>query len=128
MIVARGGSLGKTIVARFVVGEDLLESMTNVCKEEGIRNGIILTGFGSVSRAAASGADTDQFPPNKFYAIDKKEGIEVLDLSAAFSRAVREDGDETYFVPRGHYSPRGHELVAREFGDWVNRLRDAEDQ
>jgi predicted DNA-binding protein with PD1-like motif len=85
MIVARGGSLGKTIVARFVVGEDLLESLTSVCKEEGIRNGIILTGFGSVSRAVASGADTDQFPPNKFYAIDKEEGIEVLAISGVIA-------------------------------------------
>lgn len=85
MIVARGGALGKTIVARFVVGEDLLESLTNVCKEEEIRNGIILTGFGSVSRAVASGADTDQFPPNKFYAIDKSEGIEVLAISGVIA-------------------------------------------
>lgn len=81
MIVARGGALGRTVVARFVVGEDLLESLTNVCREEGIRNGIILTGFGSVSRAVASGADTDQFPPAKFYSIDRSEGIEVLAIS-----------------------------------------------
>jgi len=73
--------MGRTIVARFVVGEDLLESLTQVCKDEGIRNGIILTGFGSVSRAVASGADTDQFPPNKFYSIDRSEGIEILAIS-----------------------------------------------
>lgn len=73
--------MGRTIVARFVVGEDLLESLTQVCKAEGIRNGIILTGFGSVSRAVASGADTDQFPPKEFYSIDRSEGIEILAIS-----------------------------------------------
>jgi predicted DNA-binding protein with PD1-like motif len=81
MIVGSGGAMGRTIVARFVVGEDLLESLTQVCKDEGIRNGIILTGFGSVSRAVASGADTDQFPPDKFYSIDRSEGIEILAIS-----------------------------------------------
>ena len=81
MIVGSGGAISQTIVARFVVGEDLLESMTQVCKDEGIRNGIILTGFGSVSRAVASGADTDKFPPKKFYSIDRSEGIEILAIS-----------------------------------------------
>jgi predicted DNA-binding protein with PD1-like motif len=85
MIVARGGTLGRTLVARFVVGEDLLKSLTNVCKEEGIRNGIILTGFGSVSRAVASGADTDKFPPGKFYSINRAEGIEVLAISGVIA-------------------------------------------
>ncbi len=81
MIVGSGGGIGRTVVARFVVGEDLLESLTQLCRDEDIRNGIILTGFGSVSRAVASGADTDQFPPKKFYAIDRSEGIEVLAIS-----------------------------------------------
>lgn len=81
MIVGSGGALGRTVVARFVVGEDLLESLTQVCKDEDIRNGIILTGFGSVSRAVASGADTDRFPPRKFYSIDRSEGIEILAIS-----------------------------------------------
>jgi hypothetical protein len=73
------------VVARFVVGEDLLASMTQLCRDEDIRNGIILTGFGSVSRAVASGADTDQFPPKKFYAIDRSEGIEVLAVSGVIA-------------------------------------------
>ena len=56
MIVGSGGGTGRTVVARFVVGENLLESMTQLCRDEDIRNGIILTGFGSLSRAVASGA------------------------------------------------------------------------
>ncbi len=56
MIVGSGGGTWRTVVARFVVGENLLESMTQLCRDEDIRNGIILTGFGSLSRAVASGA------------------------------------------------------------------------
>ncbi|MBI1724379.1 MAG: DNA-binding protein [Candidatus Tectomicrobia bacterium] len=81
MIVGKGGRLGEVVVARLVVGEDLLEGMTRVCKESGIRNGVILTGFGSVSRAVLSGTATAKFPPDEFYKIDRSEGIEILAIS-----------------------------------------------
>lgn len=81
MIVGKGGRLGEVVVARLAVGEDLLEGMTRVCKESGIRNGVILTGFGSVSRAVLSGTATAKFPPDEFYKIDRSEGIEILAIS-----------------------------------------------
>ncbi|MBI3128111.1 MAG: DNA-binding protein [Candidatus Tectomicrobia bacterium] len=81
MMVAKGGRLGEVVVARLVAGEDLLEGMTRICKESGIRNGVILTGFGSVSRAVVSGTATAKFPPDEFYKIDRSEGIEILAIS-----------------------------------------------
>ncbi len=85
MIVGRGGSLGETVVVRLEVGEDLLEGLTRICREEGIRNGVILTGFGSVSRAVVSGTATDKFPPKEFYKIDRSEGIEILAISGVIA-------------------------------------------
>ncbi len=85
MIVGRGGALGETVIVRLVVGEDLLESLTRICREEGIRNGVILTGFGSVSRAVVSGTATDKFPPDEFYKIDRAEGIEILAISGVIA-------------------------------------------
>ena len=85
MMVAKGGRLGEVVVARLVVGEDLLEGMTRICKENGIRNGVILTGFGSVSRAVVSGTATAKFPPVEFYKIDRSEGIEILAISGVIA-------------------------------------------
>ncbi len=81
MIVGNGGKLGEVVVARMEVGEDLLEALTKICKENGIRNGVIITGFGSVSRAVVSGTATDKFPPDDFYRIDRSEGVEILAIS-----------------------------------------------
>lgn len=85
MVIGNGGRLGEVVVARMEVGEDLLEGLTKICKENGIRNGVILSGFGSVSRAVVSGTATDQFPPDDFYKIDRSEGVEILAISGVIA-------------------------------------------
>jgi len=48
VIIGRGGTVGETVVVRLQKGELLLEDITEICRTEGICNGIILTGFGSL--------------------------------------------------------------------------------
>ena len=55
-MVAGGARPGEIVVVRLAYGEVLLESMTEICKQQRIRDGVILTGFGSLTDFAVSGA------------------------------------------------------------------------
>jgi len=45
------GRLGQVIVARLAPGSDLLESIEEIARREGIRSGVILSGAASLSQA-----------------------------------------------------------------------------
>ena len=46
----------------------------------------------------------------------ESEGLEALDLTPAFVEQ-RAGGDDTFWMPGGHYSPRGHQLVMDAIAD-----------
>ena len=45
------GKIGRVIAVRLAPGEDLLESLKEVCKKHGLCNGLILSGIGSLHSA-----------------------------------------------------------------------------
>ena len=45
------GSLGKIITMRFEPGLEVLSSLTEICRENGLNNGLILGGIGSLAKA-----------------------------------------------------------------------------
>jgi hypothetical protein len=84
-MVATGARAGEIVVVRLAYGELLLESIQEICKQQGIRNGLILTGFGSLTDIAVSGAIGASFPPSKFYQRTKPRGVEILGMSGVIA-------------------------------------------
>jgi predicted DNA-binding protein with PD1-like motif len=80
-VVARGGRAGPVVVVRLARGDRLLESLREICRRERIRNGVILTGFGSLSEARVTGVVTPSYPPTRFYERRSGAGVEILALS-----------------------------------------------
>lgn len=84
-MVAGGARAGEILVARLAYGDLLLESIQEICRQRRIRNGIILTGFGSLTDIAVSGAVGASFPPRKFYKRTRPRGVEILAMSGVIA-------------------------------------------
>lgn len=84
-MVARGARAGSIVVVRLAYGEPLLESLQEICRREKIRNGVILTGFGSLTDIAVSGAVGPAFPPRRFYRRTTPRGVEILAMSGVIA-------------------------------------------
>jgi hypothetical protein len=80
-VVGRGGRAGEVVVVRLARGDRLLESLREICRREKIRNGVILTGFGSLSRSRVTGVVSPAYPPTRFYDNRARAGVEILALS-----------------------------------------------
>lgn len=84
-MVASGARAGEIVVVRLAYGELLLESIQEICKQRGIRDGVILTGFGSLTDFAVSGAVGASFPPRKFYRRTRPRGVEILAMAGVIA-------------------------------------------
>jgi uncharacterized protein len=84
-MVAGGARAGEIVVVRLAYGELLLESIQEICKQRGIRDGVILTGFGSLTDIAVSGAVGASFPPRKFYRRTQPRGVEILAMAGVIA-------------------------------------------
>jgi uncharacterized protein len=84
-MVTAGGRAGEVVVMRLAYGDLLLEAMQEICKRQRIRDGVILTGFGSLSDIAVSGAVGASFPPRKFYQRTRPRGVEILAMSGVIA-------------------------------------------
>lgn len=84
-MIARGGRAGRIVVVRLAYGEGLLESLQEICRRERIRNGVILTGFGSLTDVCVSGAIGPAFPPRRFYRLTRPRGVEILAMSGVIA-------------------------------------------
>jgi len=85
MVIGRGGQLGETVIVRLQKGELLLEGMADLCRREGIRNGVILTGFGSLYESCWSGAVKPDYPPREFFRETSTEALEILAISGVIA-------------------------------------------
>lgn len=56
-------SVGRTLIVHLDRGEDLLESLRECVESQGIHNGVILTGFGTLDRCRLRAITTTSFPP-----------------------------------------------------------------
>lgn len=84
-MVAGGARPGEIVVVRLAYGELLLESIEEICRQHRIREGVILTGFGSLTDFAVSGAVGASFPPRKFYRRTRPRGVEILAMSGVIA-------------------------------------------
>jgi uncharacterized protein len=84
-MVAGGARPGEIVVVRLAYGDLLLESIQEICKQHRIREGLILTGFGSLTDFAVSGAVGASFPPRKFYQRTRPRGVEILAMSGVIA-------------------------------------------
>lgn len=84
-MVAGGARTGEIVVARLAFGELLLESIQEICRQRQLRDGVILTGFGSLTDVAVSGAIGASFPPRKFYRRTRPRGVEILAMSGVIA-------------------------------------------
>jgi len=73
------------VVVRLAYGDLLLESLQRICREEGIRNGIILTGFGSLTDLSITGVLGPEFPPRRFYNRRGPRGVEITGMSGVIA-------------------------------------------
>jgi uncharacterized protein len=83
--LGRGGRPGEVVVTRLAYGDLLLESLRRICREEGIRNGVILTGFGSLTDLSVTGVRGPQFPPRRFYNRRAPRGVEIIGMSGVIA-------------------------------------------
>ena len=84
-MVAGGARAGEIVVVRLAYGELLLESIEEICRQRKIRDGVILTGFGSLTDIAVSGAVGASFPPRKFYQRTRPRGVEILGMAGVIA-------------------------------------------
>ena len=84
-MVAGGARAGEIVVVRLAYGELLLESIQEICRQRKIRDGVILTGFGSLTDVAVSGAVGASFPPRKFYKRTQPRGVEILAMAGVIA-------------------------------------------
>ena len=84
-MVAGGARAGEIVVVRLAYGELLLESIQEICRQRRIRDGVILTGFGSLTDIAVSGAVGASFPPRKFYQRTRPRGVEILAMAGVIA-------------------------------------------
>ena len=83
--VGRGGKPGEVVVVRLAYGDLLLESLREICRAEGNRNGIILTGFGSLTDLSVTGVVGPAFPPRRFYNRRAPRGVEIVGMSGVIA-------------------------------------------
>jgi predicted DNA-binding protein with PD1-like motif len=81
MVIGRGGRAGAIVVVRLARGDLLLESLRAICRRERIRNGVILTGFGSLSESRVTGVVSPAYPATRFYDRRSRAGVEILAIS-----------------------------------------------
>lgn len=84
-MIAGGGRAGRVVVARLAYGDALLESLQEICRRERIRNGVILTGFGSLIDISVTGVLGPQFPPRRFYDLRRPRGVEIIAMSGVIA-------------------------------------------
>jgi predicted DNA-binding protein with PD1-like motif len=84
-MTASRGRAGQIVVVRLAYGDLLLESLHDICRREGIRNGVILTGFGSLTDLAVSGVVGAGFPPRRFYRRTAPRGVEIIAMSGVIA-------------------------------------------
>jgi predicted DNA-binding protein with PD1-like motif len=84
-MIARGARPGGIVVVRLAYGDLLLESLQDICRREKIRNGVILTGFGSLTDHTVTGVVGPAFPPRRFYKREKPRGVEIIAMSGVIA-------------------------------------------
>lgn len=73
-------ALSRVILVRLNPGEDVRDGLTRACEEQGLRNGVILSGAGSLSRYHVHVVETNNLPPGNIY-FEGEEPLDVLTVT-----------------------------------------------
>lgn len=85
-VVAKGGRLAELVVVRLNYGDDLLEALAVICQEADIRNGVVLTGIGSLRLSAYYVIRKDStYPPTDLHHERLEEPVEILNLNGVIA-------------------------------------------
>lgn len=84
-MIARPARAGQITIVRLAYGDLLLESLQEICRREKIRNGVILTGFGSLTHHSVTGVVGPAFPPRRFYNRRTPRGVEIVAMSGVIA-------------------------------------------
>ena len=84
-MIARGARAGGIVVVRLAYGDDVLDTLHEICRRERNRNGVILTGFGSLTDLSVTGVVGPQFPPRRFYNRRRPRGVEIIAMSGVIA-------------------------------------------
>lgn len=84
-MIAGGARAGSLVVVRLAYGDLLLESLRDICQAERMRNGVIVTGFGSLTDYSVTGVVAPIFPPRRFYNRRTPRGVEIIAMSGVIA-------------------------------------------
>ena len=84
-MIAGGARAGDIVVLRLAYGDLLLESLQDICRREKVRDGVILTGFGSLTHHAVTGVVGAAFPPRRFFKRTTPRGVEIIAMSGVIA-------------------------------------------
>jgi predicted DNA-binding protein with PD1-like motif len=79
---AQNVNIDRLVLARLNPGDDILESLTLAAKENGIANGLILAGIGSLSRYHVHVVKTTNLPPGDVF-FEGEGPFDILQLTGA---------------------------------------------
>lgn len=66
-MLAQSVALSRLVLVRLNPGEDVREGLTRACQEQGVRNGVILSGAGSLSRYHVHVVQSTNLPPGNTF-------------------------------------------------------------
>lgn len=120
--LVRAGKFNEQSTA-FAIQVRLFEAFAEVARTRGTRVLVVFFPDRDVLSEVSAGGGAVYAP---LVAAVRRHGITALDLLEAFVEAERTlPPGASLFMPGGHYSPRGNEVVARtvggEIGRWVTR-------
>lgn len=101
------GKIKDTVVVSCQKGEDLLESLEAAIDEYNIKNGCILTGYGTLDKSTVHMVTTTGFPAEEYFD-EKEQALEVLSIDGIISEGnlhahmVISDTESAY---GGHLEP-----------------------
>jgi len=87
-------------------GEDVLDSLGTACREHAIRDGVVLSGIGTLDRCRLHCVTTTGYPPEETYPEWRDEPLELLSLAGTIIAGV----------------PHVHASISNASGAWGGHL------
>jgi predicted DNA-binding protein with PD1-like motif len=87
-------------------GEDVLDAITQACRDHGIRDGVVLSGIGTLDRCRLHCVTTTGYPPEETYPEWHDEPIELVALAGTVIGGI----------------PHVHATISNVSGAWGGHL------
>lgn len=87
-------------------GEDVLDSLTRACRDQGITDGVVLSGIGTLDQCRLHRVTTTGYPPEETYPEWRDEPIELVSMAGTVIGGV----------------PHIHATISNVSGAWGGHL------